>query len=44
MSEQSVDIKINESEHEFQEEENGIFLVEEIDLEEMAIDGICGVY
>ena len=44
MSEQSVDIKINESEHEFQEEENDIFLVEEIELEEMAIDGICGVY
>lgn len=27
-----------------QEEEKDIFLVEEIKIEELAIDGICGVY
>lgn len=36
--------KETNSQHEEQPEERDIFLVEEIKIEELAIDGICGVY
>ncbi|MFZ0451612.1 MAG: mycofactocin precursor MftA [Desulfatiglandaceae bacterium] len=42
MKDKRIDVKRDEKDQEDKLDE--IFLTEEIELEEMAIDGICGVY
>ena len=44
MKEEKDDVKISQEEHENTNEKKDIFSTEEIKIEEMAIDGICGVY
>ena len=44
MKEEKDDVKISQEEHESTNEKKDIFSTEEIKIEEMAIDGICGVY
>ena len=43
MKEEKDDVKISQEEHENTDEKKDIFSTEEIKIEEMAIDGICGV-
>ena len=44
MKEEQDNVKISQEEHENTNERKDIFSAEEIKIEEMAIDGICGVY
>ena len=44
MKDEKDDVKISQEEHENTNEKKDIFSTEEIKIEEMAIDGICGVY
>ena len=44
MSDQGVAVEKKENELELQEGNEEIFQIEEVEIEEMAIDGICGVY
>ena len=44
MKEEKDNVKISQEEHENTDEKKDIFSTKEIKIEEMAIDGICGVY
>ena len=44
MEDRERDLRIHETEERDQKRNEDPFAIEEIEIEEMAIDGICGVY